>query len=75
MDIIPSSIIGGMSNIVVLKRYTLLNVGLSIIFLPSSIYFIYNYELIGAVSSLILLTLVRALFGFGILFKTFNIIK
>ena len=75
MDIIPSSIIGGMSNIVVLKRYTLLNVGLSIIFLPSSIYFIYNYELIGAVMSLILLTLVRALFGFGILFKTFNIIK
>ena len=75
MDIIPSSIIGGMSNTKVLKRYTFLNVGLSIISLPFSIYLIYNYELIGAVISLILLTLIRAVFGFGILLSTFRFIK
>ena len=75
MDIIPSSTIGGMSNTKILKRYAFFNIALSGIFLPSSIYFIYNYELIGAVISLVFLTLVRLMVGFGFLLKAFRFVK
>lgn len=75
MDIIPSSIIGGMSDTKVLKSYAFLNIILTIIFLPFSIYLIHKYELIGAVIALIFLVLVRLTFGFFILINTFKNVK
>ena len=71
MDIIPSSIIGGISSKNTLKQYVLFNIVLTSLFIPSSILSIHNFGLHGAVFSLIILFKVKSLFGFFLLYRKF----
>lgn len=71
MDIIPSSVIGGISNKKNLKDYVIFNLVLTVLFIPYSIIFVKTYGLIGAVVSLITLYIIKTIFGFTILYKKF----
>ena len=71
MDIIPSSIIGGISSKNTLKQYVLFNIVLTSLFIPSSILSIQNFGLHGAVFSLIILFKLKSLFGFFLLYRKF----
>jgi len=73
MDIIPSSIIGGISSRSTLKRYVLFNISLTTLFIPVSILSIHNFGLMGAVLSIIILYTLRSLFGFVLLYKKFEL--
>tara|TARA_B100000003_G_scaffold30219_1_gene24240 strand:- start:203 stop:1072 length:870 start_codon:yes stop_codon:yes gene_type:complete len=75
MDIIPSSVVSGISNKYTLKQYVSFNIVLSILFIPSSIYSIHYYGLEGAAIVLIILYMIRSLFGFGILYRRFELEK
>ena len=71
MDVIPASVIGGVSNKKNLKNYVLFNILLTVLFIPFSIFFVKTYGLIGAVVSLITLYTIKSIFGFTILYKKF----
>ena len=71
MDVIPASVIGGISNKKNLKNYVLFNIVLTVLFIPFSIFFVKTYGLIGAVVSLITLFTIKSIFGFTILYKKF----
>ena len=72
MDIIPSSVVSGISNKSTLKQYVSFNILLTILFIPSSIYSIHYYGLKGAAIALIILFMNKSFFGFGILYRRFK---
>ena len=75
IDIIPSSIVGGISKKSTLKKYVLFNIALTLVFIPSSIFLIINLGLKGAAINLIILYTIRILFGFSILYEKFELEK
>tara|TARA_B100000676_G_scaffold41465_1_gene39430 strand:+ start:416 stop:1579 length:1164 start_codon:yes stop_codon:yes gene_type:complete len=75
MDVIPSSIVSGISNKYTLRQYVSFNIILTILFIPSSIYSIHYHGLKGAAIVLIILYMIRSLFGFGILYRRFELEK
>ena len=75
IDIIPSSIVGGISKKSTLKNYVLFNIALTLVFIPSSIYLISNFGLKGAAINLIILYTIRILFGFSILYTKYGFEK
>jgi hypothetical protein len=75
MDVIPSSVVSGISNNYTLKQYVSFNIVLTILFIPGSIYSIHYHGLKGAAINLIILYIIRSLFGFGILYRRFKLEK
>ena len=75
MDVIPSSVVSGISNKYTLRQYVSFNIILTILFIPSSIYSIHYHGLKGAAIVLIILYMIRSLFGFGILYRRFELEK
>ena len=73
MDIIPSSIIGGISSKNTLKRYLLFNIILTALFIPVSILSIHSFGLKGAAFSIIILYTLKSLFGFVLLYRKFEL--
>ena len=73
MDIIPSSIIGGISSKNTLKLYLLFNIILTALFIPTSILSIHSFELKGAAFSIIILYTLKSLFGFVLLYRKFEL--
>jgi len=73
MDIIPSSIIGGISKKYTLKRYVLVNIVFTVLFIPASILSIHSFGLKGAAYSIIILYSLRSLFGFVLLYRKFEL--
>ena len=73
MDIIPSSIVGGIFNKNTLKRYVIFNIILTTFFIPSAFFSIQNYGLKGAAIALIIFYTIRSLFGFNILYRRYEL--
>ena len=72
MDSIPSSIVSGISNKIILKGYVLYNSIFTIIFIPVSILLIHYYGLIGVPYALIILHFLRSIYGFRILYEKYK---
>jgi len=72
MDSIPSSIVSGISNKIILKGYVLYNSIFTIIFIPVSILLIHYYGLIGVPCALIILHFLRSIYGFRILYERYK---
>ena len=75
MDVIPSSIVGGVSKKRVLKQYVFFNIALTLLFIPGSILSILYIGLKGAACALIILYALRSIFGFGILYRIYELEK
>ena len=73
MDSIPLSIVGGISKKNILNRYVQYNSILTIIFIPGSIFTIKYLGLMGAAYALIILHLLRSIYGFIILFERYKL--
>ena len=72
MDSIPLSIVSGISNKTILKRYVRYNSIFTIIFILGSILLINYFGLIGAPYALIVLHLLRSIYGFRILYERYK---
>ena len=72
MDSIPLSIVSGISNKTILKRYVRYNSIFTIIFIPVSILLIHYYGLIGVPYALIILHFLRSIYGFRILYERYK---
>ena len=73
MDSIPLSIVGGISKKTILTRYVQYNSILTIIFIPGSIFSIKYFGLMGAAYALIILHLLRSIYGFRILYERYKL--
>jgi len=69
IDVVPSSIISGAFSSKILKKYLNMNLILPVILVPLSIILINSIELKGAMISLIVVYLLKAVFGYSILIK------
>ena len=75
MDIIPLSIVSGISKKRTLKQYVFFNMILTLLFIPGSIFSIKYLGLRGAACALITLYTLRSFFGFGILYNKYKLEK
>jgi len=75
MDVIPSSIVSGISKKKTLKQYVFFNMILTLLFIPGSIFSIKYLALKGAACALITLYTLRSFFGFGILYNKYKLEK
>jgi O-antigen/teichoic acid export membrane protein len=75
MDVIPSSIVSGISKKKTLKQYVFFNMIITLLFIPGSIFSIKYLALKGAACALITLYTLRSFFGFGILYNKYKLEK